>query len=609
MKKTSILLKSLVVVSSALICSGVLAQDAETMFNENCAVCHLEPVNPRTPTKDALGRFSNSSIYYALTKGLMQAQGAPLSDEQKVQLTEYLTGREFSTDRLENLTACGEPLSAPNLSLATNWNGWANGEGSPRSQSADGTNINAQNINSLELAWGFGLEDASVSRAQPTIVDGLMIMGSASGTIYALDLETGCSHWTYPAISEVRGSVEVVYSEVLEKTLVVVAENANRITVLDALTGEKQWHADVDPNPYSRSTGSPVVSGDKIFVPVSSIEVAVAGNPAHECCTFRGNVAAYDLNFGDLLWHTYIMEEATKVGETTAGVAILAPSGAPIWDAPTIDTKRNRVYVGTGQNYTRPASATSDSIIAFNMDTGNMDWVMQTTANDAFTMACVSRTPNPNCPDAGPDVDIGASIMSTTLSNGQDILIAGTKGGIVYGLDPDASGKVLWKVTVGAGSALGGVHWGMSFVGDIAYVPVADRAFPTNKGMAPRPNLSAIDMKTGEILWTVDTPKRCQDGMQGCFDGYSSPSSATGDLVVTGALNGFYFAHDQKTGEVVWELDTNQEFPSINGVPAKGGAIDAVGAVFSGDYMVISSGYSGFSQMPGNAVLVYKLSK
>ncbi|MDX1490374.1 MAG: hypothetical protein R3332_03750 [Pseudohongiellaceae bacterium] len=74
-------------------------------------------------------------------------------------------------------------------------------------------------------------------------------------------------------------------------------------------------------------------------------------------------------------------------------------------------------------------------------------------------------------------------------------------------------------------------------------------------------------------------------------------------------MSGFFFGHDAKTGEVVWELDTNQEFPGINGVPATGGAIDSVGPVFSGDYMILSSGYSGFGQMPGNALLVYKLSE
>ena len=134
--------------------------------------------------------------------------------------------------------------------------------------------------------------------------------------------------------------------------------------MLDATTGDRVWHADVDPSPYARSTGSPIVSGDLIFVPVSSAEVVVAANPTHECCSFRGNVAAFDLNTGEKRWHTYIMEEAKEVGLNSAGKRIFAPSGAPIWDAPTVDVKRRRVYVGSGQNYSRPASNSSDSVIA-----------------------------------------------------------------------------------------------------------------------------------------------------------------------------------------------------------------------------------------------------
>jgi len=50
-----------------------------------------------------------------------------------------------------------------------------------------------------------------------------------------------------------------------------------------------------------------------------------------------------------------------------------------------------------------------------------------------------------------------------------------------------------------------------------------------------------------------------------------------------------------------------QDYNTINGIAARGGAIDATGPVLSGDYMTVSSGYATFSQMPGNAVLVFRL--
>ena len=272
-----------------------------------------------------------------------------------------------------------------------------------------------------------------------------------------------------------------------------------------------------------------------------------------------------------------------------------------------MDPERRVVYAGTGQNYTRPASNSSDSVIAFDMDDGNIRWIHQTMTDDAFTMACAMGGSHPNCPDAGPDVDIGAPIVTTTLSNGQDIVVAGTKGAVVVGLDPDNNGELLWSVRVGRGGALGGIHWGMSFHGDVLYVPVSDRGGVNDGVILAQPGLHAIDMKTGHVLWYAPVPERCAEGVRGCMDAYSGPVTSTDDVVIASSLSGYLFAHDPVTGELVWEYDTVREFETINGVSAKGGSIDATGPVLSGDYMIVSTGYATFGQMPGNAVLVFRL--
>lgn len=611
MKKTSAigLLFRLALASSVFFLNNAVAQEGEALYTQYCATCHAAPTDVRTPPRVALGSFTANSIYHALTDGLMQAQAAALSDAQKITLAEYLSRSTYRPERVERLSQCSSPMPSLQLDASANWNGWGNGPQNARHQGAEGTAINASNIGNLELAWAFGFEDSSNARAQPVVMNGVLFMGSNSGTVYAMDLASGCAYWTFLATTEVRGSLSVAHSAALNKNLLVGADASNRVFVLDAMTGERLWHADVDPSPYARSTGSPVVVGEQIFVPVSSAEVVVASNPAHECCSFRGNVAAFNLNTGEKLWHTFIMEEAKEVGLNSAGKRVFAPSGAPIWDAPTVDAERRRVYVGSGQNYSRPASNSSDSVIAFNMDNGEIDWIMQTTGNDAFTMACTAAANHPNCPDPGPDLDIGASVLSVTLSTGKDILVAGTKGGVVFALDPDNEGALLWQTRVGRGGALGGVHWGMSYVGDVAFVPVSDRATGLEQDDGRQPGLHAIDMKTGRSLWYAEAPQRCGPAERGCMDSYSAPPSATDDLVVAGSLNGRLFAHSQETGAVLWEFNTLQDFSTVNAVPAKGGAIDSAGPVFSGDYMIVNSGYATFGQLPGNALLVFKLSR
>jgi polyvinyl alcohol dehydrogenase (cytochrome) len=578
----------------------------EALYNQYCATCHAAPVDQRTPSRAALGGYTANSIVHALSRGIMQPQGSALSDSEKILVGEFLAGSAYSLAQDSQLQACSTSLDRLALEQPTNWNGWGNGLNNQRFQSAAGTNITLENIDQLELAWAFGLENATAVRAQPSIIGDVMLVGSTSGTIYAFDIATGCTYWTFPANTEVRTSVTVTHSEALDRTLAVFADMDNRLYVVDALTGNKLWHADVDDNRYARSTGSPVVYRDRIFVPVSSTEVSAAGRPDHICCTFRGNVAAFNLNTGEKIWHTYVMEEAREVGTNTVGNPILAPSGAPIWLAPTIDPKRNRLYVGTGQNYTRPTTNTSDAVIAFDMDTGNMDWIFQTTANDAFTLACTGRGEHPNCPEAGPDIDIGAPVLLVPLSDGREILVAGTKGSVVFGLDPDNDGATLWETRIGRGSPLGGIHWGMTFVGDTLFAPVSDSGPPVTEGNPRQPGLHALDMKTGAVKWYAAPQDRCEVGAR-CSNAYSAPATATEDFVISGALNGHLFVHDQVTGEVIWEYNSLQDYTTINAVAARGGSFDATGPVLSGNYMVVNSGYATFGQIPGNVVLVFKL--
>ncbi|MGM0633010.1 MAG: PQQ-binding-like beta-propeller repeat protein [Pseudomonadota bacterium] len=597
------------VLPAALVSQVVTAQDdgpGADLYDQYCATCHADPEDVRTPTRRALGTYNANSIHHALTDGVMQAQAAALSEEQIITLSEYLSGGEYNASPLRNVAMCSGSMSPLDLSASGNWSAWGNDTGNTRYQSADGTRINADNLDELELAWVFGYEGASSARANPTVVSGTLFMGSPSGTVYAMDLENGCAWWTFSAISQVRAAVSVVHSDALNRHLAVVADGSNRLYVLDARSGERLWWDDVDDNRYATSTGSPVVHGNRIFVPVSSGEVSAAARPDHHCCTFRGNVAAYDLNSGTKLWHTYVMEEARQVGENSLGNPVLAPSGAPIWQAPSVDASRGVVYAGTGQNYSRPTSDTSDAVIAFDMESGEMRWVNQTMADDAFHMGCAMSDNHPNCPDPGPDVDIGAPILPVTLSDGREIVVAGTKGGVVFGLDPDRDGAVLWETRVGRGSPLGGIHWGMSHVGDTLFVPVADRAIV--EGDFPRqPGLHAIDMNSGQALWYTPAPPRCEPEQQGCFDQYSAPPTSGPDFVLSGSLSGHLFAHDQRSGEVIWEYDSNREYETINGVSARGGAFDSTGPVLSGDHLIVNAGYGGFGQLPGNALLVFRL--
>ena len=96
---------------------------------------------------------------------------------------------------------------------------------------------------------------------------------------------------------------------------------------------------------------------------------------------------ALEADSGQTVWDSYsIPAPAVSVGKTSAGVDVLAPSGAPVWTSPTIDKEKNLLLFGTGENYSSPADNNSDSIIAVDLDTGARRWARQT-----FEGECMER--------------------------------------------------------------------------------------------------------------------------------------------------------------------------------------------------------------------------
>src|SRR5262249_55068712 len=138
------------------------------------------------------------------------------------------------------------------------------------------------------------------------------------------------------------------------------------------------------------------------------------------------------------------------------------PSGVSIWTAPTFDFKRHVIYVSTGDNFSLPATLTSDAVVALDLATGKIVWSKQVTANDVFPS------------ERGPDFDFGSSAMLVKTSAGKELLVAGQKSGIAYAFDPDKQGEIVWQTRVGKGSSRGGIQWGTASDGKFVFASTAD---------------------------------------------------------------------------------------------------------------------------------------
>ncbi len=583
------------------------------LFAEHCASCHTGSV-PKAPGLEMMGYMAPAALARVLEQGVMQPMAAHLSAVEKNQLIAFVSGKEPAAGEVEAPLLWCQSARKTSAEAGASTVGWGVTHANTRAYTAELSRLNRGNVGQLRLKWAFGFPDAVRARSQPLIAGERIFVGSQDGTVYALSRETGCIHWRFFARSEVRTGI-IMATEQGTGSLLLFGDYLGYVYAIDPENGALRWDRKVDEHPAATITGTPALHGNAVYVPVTSLEVASAARGTYPCCTFRGAVAAYDWRSGEPRWKTYsIAETPQRVGENGKGVARYAPSGAGIWNTPTIDPERGVLYVGTGQNYSSPTSATSDAVLAFELETGALRWAFQT-RRDAWNTACelADRT---NCPEeAGDDsdMDIGAAIVLTRGNDGKDYLLAGQKSGHVWALQPEG-GDVVWQRKLGRGGMLGGVHFGMAATQGTLVVPINDEDVQLSTSATgsrwngeQRPGVYALDVASGEPLWSWPAQDVC-DGRPLCKSGHSAPATVTDELVITGSLDGHIRIHDLRDGKLLWQHDTVRDYQTPGGGVARGGAMaGGAGAVLQDGMLLMNSGYMLVHHMPGNVLLAFEL--
>ena len=590
-------------------CGASRAQEGEKLFAEACAHCHTPAGTERAAGVGVLGQLSPRAIVASLEDGVMRAEGADLTREQRIRLAEYLTRRRYTEEALPASAFCAGPARTGLDPAAVSWMGFAGNLAGTAFQSPERAGLDAADVPNLELHWAFAFPDGTSMRTSPAVAGDVAVVAGPFGEVAALDLATGCVRWSHEADAPVRGAILVGEGPEGRATAWFVDARTNAYAV-DLESGSRLWQRRVGWHAAAYGTGSPALHDGRLFVPVSSFEVALAGDPRYECCSSSGAVAALEAATGDVLWyHRVIPGYPEETGKNGTGTTTWGPSGAAVWSSPTIDPARGLLYAGTGQNLTHPVTETSDAILALDLETGKPAWSFQATADDAFNMACTQISNRDNCPDPrGPDFDFGMAPMLVTRPDGREILIAGQKSATVWALDPDDGGAVLWSAPVGKGGALGGIHWGMATDGRHAYAPNSDRyavIVDVNPERELSPGLYALDLVTGEVVWSAPPPRDACKGKRRCFAANSAAVTAIDGVVFAGGLDGVIRAHAAVDGRVIWEFDTTGPVETVGGVPGRGGAIDGPGPVVAGGMLFVNSGYGMFGQMPGNLLLAF----
>ncbi len=244
--------------------------------------------------------------------------------------------------------------------------------------------ITRENVGDLELRWMLPNQVFGAWQSNPLVVDGIMYVTERPNSVMAVDAVTGRVFWKYrhtPAENarvccgaNNRG-VAILDDRVYMGTL------DARLVALDRINGQVLWNVEVGEVDLAYSvTMAPLAVKDKIMVGVGGGEFGI-----------RGYVAAFDAVTGEQAWKTYTIPAPGEPGHDSWEGDDWQHGGAPVWITGSFDPELNLTYWGVGNPGPdwnagqRPGdNLYSDSVIALNADTGELEWYFQFTPNDGY---------------------------------------------------------------------------------------------------------------------------------------------------------------------------------------------------------------------------------
>jgi polyvinyl alcohol dehydrogenase (cytochrome) len=495
-------------------------------------------------------------------------------------------------------------------SNATDWPTYNGDALGTRSNSSDSAPTPAQlSQKGLEIKWKFPADGSSMVvgtfTGTPAVVNGVVYAGDTNGNFFALDAN-GNLLWSQSGLGQITDSALVTDKRVIIGTntsLTVGGSSGGEI--IGFYRNAENGHAAGDiayritmdkvnrTNPFISYTGSAMLAkgaykgNDLALMGLSSYEEYATINPSYPCCSFRGGLAAFDPNTGEVRW----VADTISVDDLAAG-----SSGAPVWSTPTYDAATKMIYISTGNNYSAPATITSDAIIALNAKDGTRAWVTQLYPNDTWNF----RFP---MDEQTPDADFGDSVNIFSLADGTRVVAAGQKSGFVHLLNA-STGLLLDQYQLAPFGNFGGVFADSAFAngklfanGTTQYCSETDLTCSdsVHHGVPKSGFISGLNMSTSHITeaWRFESQAYATSGpgttmMTGVAHAKNVVYAVQTDIALQGRDK--LFALDAQTGQKITELS----LPTLT----------VSGPSISGNRLYLGTGLSVFGVLQGQIISI-----
>jgi polyvinyl alcohol dehydrogenase (cytochrome) len=497
-------------------------------------------------------------------------------------------------------------FAASPASAGSDWTAAGRDLSNSRNQ-PDETRISPASVPSLSVKWAF--TSAGDVTANPAVEGDHLYFPDAAGYLYKVDRRSGKLIWKFPVsdYTGIPGDYARATPAIAGDALILGNQTGKNLEIfgapqpqgawvfaVDKRTGKALWKTQIDSTKRSMVTHSAIVANGTAYVGVASNEELVAGIVTKAqnqyapqfgswVWEFRGSVVALDVKTGAIKWKTYTAPEGYF--------------GASVWGSTgAVDLKRRQLYMATGDNFWEPEAVQAcvaaaqakqqdpsscqakdayfDSIIAFDLDTGKVNWAKRGMSYDTWNVGCglfvpgFTIPPNDNCPNPkGPDWDFAQGPM--LIGDDDDAIVgAGQKSGMFWAFKA-RNGELAWRTQVAPGGLTGGLQWGSAYDGKRIYVASSNAGPVLGSGQDAQPwklkdgssttagGWAALDPKTGKLIWTTADPLggRAEGAvsvangvMFGCNLEYNPSNPALGA--------GHYYALNAATGKPIWSSPT-----------------------------------------------------